>query len=146
MTSQNLLSKCFSLESLKVRVTCGFISLALQTRWTVALETPRDLAMLRVDHRVRLAGGCVARTIIFSRIFGLGGDKALPPPGVVPQPAPANGTAPSGTDGNQDPRKKKGFFGKIAGVFSDDKSSKTAPNRNVPRPPPPQPDNSAPPQ
>jgi penicillin-binding protein 1B len=85
----------------------------------------------------------------FSRIFGLGGDKALPPPGVVPQPgqsSPTNGTAPSGADGNQDPKKKKGFFGKIAGAFSDDKSSKTAPNRNVPRPPPPQPDNSAPPQ
>jgi hypothetical protein len=36
---------------------------------------------------------------------------------------------------NQDPKKKKGFFGKIAGVFKDDKSS---------TPPPTPPDNSQP--
>jgi hypothetical protein len=27
----------------------------------------------------------------------------------------------------QDPKKKKGFFGKIAGIFKDDKSSSPAP-------------------
>jgi hypothetical protein len=53
---------------------------------------------------------------LFSRFFG-GGERALPPP-----PAPvANGTE------DQDPKKKKGFFGKIAGIFKDDKSSAPAP-------------------
>ncbi len=56
----------------------------------------------------------------FSRMFGLGGDKPLPPPGTQP-----------GTD---DPKKKKGFFGKIAGIFKDDKPSNN--------PPPKPPDNS----
>src|ERR1700686_3920455 len=50
----------------------------------------------------------------FSRVFGLGGDKALPPPPPGTQPgAPASATA-------EDPKKKKGFFGKIAGIFKDD--------------------------
>ncbi len=48
---------------------------------------------------------------LFSRIFG-GGEKAL---------APVNGQA-NGQD-TQDPKKKKGFFGKLAGIFKDDKSS-----------------------
>jgi penicillin-binding protein 1B len=64
----------------------------------------------------------------FSRVFGLGGDKALPPPPPGTQPgAPASATA-------EDPKKKKGFFGKIAGIFKDDKSS---------NPPPKPPDNDA---
>jgi penicillin-binding protein 1B len=45
----------------------------------------------------------------FSRIFG--GDKPITPPGQV-----ANG------QDSQDPKKKKGFFGKIAGIFKDDKA------------------------
>ncbi len=56
-------------------------------------------------------GGGVAG--FFSRIFG-GGQKVLPPPTQA-----AN--APDGTPA-QDPKKKKGFFGKIAGIFKDDKS------------------------
>jgi len=50
----------------------------------------------------------------FSRIFGIGSDKPLPPapPGAQAEP-PSN-----------DPQKKKGFFGKIAGIFKDDKTSK----------------------
>jgi penicillin-binding protein 1B len=56
-------------------------------------------------------GGGVAG--FFSRIFG-GGQKVLPPPTQA-----AN--APDGTP-VQDPKKKKGFFGKIAGIFKDDKS------------------------
>jgi len=48
---------------------------------------------------------------LFSRFFG-GGEKALPPPG-------------QSADG--DPKKKKGFFGKIAGIFKDDKSSTPPP-------------------
>jgi penicillin-binding protein 1B len=69
----------------------------------------------------------------FSRIFGLGGEKALPPPA-------ANGNQraaaqdPNGT-GTED-KKKKGFFGKIAGIFKEDKSSDP--------PPKPQPDNGDP--
>ena len=48
----------------------------------------------------------------FSRIFS-GGEK----PTLAPQP-------PNTQDANaQDPKKKKGFFGKLAGIFKDDKSS-----------------------
>jgi penicillin-binding protein 1B len=56
-------------------------------------------------------GGGVAG--FFSRIFG-GGQKVLPPPT----------QAVNGQEGTpaQDPKKKKGFFGKIAGIFKDDKS------------------------
>jgi len=50
----------------------------------------------------------------FNRIFGGGGgDKPVPPPG---QEANA-----------QDPKKKKGLFGKIAGIFKDDKASTPPP-------------------
>ncbi len=56
----------------------------------------------------------------FSRVFGLGGDKALPPP---PPGAQAGAAAPA-----EDPnKKKKGFFGKIAGIFKDDKPSNDPP-------------------
>jgi len=54
----------------------------------------------------------------FSRIFGLGGEKPLPP-------SPGQPATP-GTDQNSSPEKKKGFFGKIAGIFKDDKSSKSS--------------------
>lgn len=53
----------------------------------------------------------------FSRMFGAGGEKALTPPGQVV-------TGPDGQPqdpNNPDPKKKKGFFGKIAGIFKDDK-------------------------
>ncbi|HEV2714563.1 MAG TPA: PBP1A family penicillin-binding protein [Terriglobales bacterium] len=56
----------------------------------------------------------------FSRIFGLGGEKALPPPPAGTQAGVVN----TSTD---DPKKKKGFFGKIAGIFKDDKSSNDPP-------------------
>lgn len=62
---------------------------------------------------------------LFSRIFGLGGEKALPPPGppaVSNQAAAQNSSTPA-TDAN----KKKGFFGKIAGIFKGDKSSNPPP-------------------
>jgi penicillin-binding protein 1B len=48
----------------------------------------------------------------FSRLFG--GDK---PPTVATPPQVA------GQDSNQDPKKKKGFLGKIAGIFKDDKAA-----------------------
>ena len=65
----------------------------------------------------------------FSRVFGLGGDKALPPP----PPGASPGAQPGSEAGasSQDPKKKKGFFGKIAGIFKDDKSSNNPP----PKPP-----------
>ena len=75
----------------------------------------------------------------FSRIFGLG-EKPLPPPAnAVPRP-PQNGqpqaNASQNGDEQQNEPKKKGFLGKIAGIFKDDKSSKPAP------PPPPPPNSS----
>jgi penicillin-binding protein 1B len=64
----------------------------------------------------------------FSRVFGLGGEKALPPPPPGAQPANQPAAADAATE---DPtKKKKGFFGKIAGIFKDDKPS---------NPPPPKP-------
>jgi len=47
----------------------------------------------------------------FSRIFGLGGEKALPPPPPGAQPGTVVNTS------GEDPKKKKGFFGKIAGIL-----------------------------
>lgn len=49
----------------------------------------------------------------FSRIFGMGTPKPLPPPGVQPPNSAAG----------QNGEKKKGLFGKIADIFKDDKSS-----------------------
>ena len=69
-------------------------------------------------------GGVVG---FFSRIFGTGSDKVLPPAQPGSQPAVA------GAQTTQDPaKKKKGFFGKFVGIFKDDKTS----------PPPPKPPNS----
>jgi penicillin-binding protein 1B len=67
----------------------------------VAGTEPRDTC----DQQGGVAG-------FFSRFFGGGQPKVLPPPDQA-----ANG------QNGQDPQKKKGFFGKIAGVFKDDKSS-----------------------
>jgi penicillin-binding protein 1B len=55
----------------------------------------------------------------FSKLFG-GGNKPATP-GVQG----ANGQDPNNPQdpNNQDPKKKKGFFGKIAGIFKDDKQS-----------------------
>jgi penicillin-binding protein 1B len=52
----------------------------------------------------------------FSHLLGLG-DKPLPPPPQVEQ-AGADGQPPSEAD-----KKKKGIFGKIVGIFKEDKSS-----------------------
>jgi penicillin-binding protein 1B len=54
----------------------------------------------------------------FSRLFGNGNKP------VMPQAQPVNGQDPNI---QQDTPKKKGFFGKIAGIFKDDKSSTTTP-------------------
>jgi penicillin-binding protein 1B len=55
----------------------------------------------------------------FSRMLGMGGDKALPPPASA-----QNATQ----DPNASGEKKKGFFGKIAGIFKDDKPSNPPPS------------------
>ena len=60
---------------------------------------------------------------ILSRIFG-GGDKP-----VMPQAATANGQNPNIVE---DPKKKKGLFGKIAGIFKDDKQSSPPPATKPP--------------
>jgi len=65
----------------------------------------------------------------FSRVFGLGGEKALPPPPPGVQPVSQQGTPANAAE---DPnKKKKGLFGKIAGIFKDDKPS----NEPPPKPP-----------
>jgi penicillin-binding protein 1B len=55
----------------------------------------------------------------FSRLFG-GGEKP-----VMPQAQATNQQDPNAQQ--QDPKKKKGFFGKIAGIFKDDNKSTTPP-------------------
>ena len=71
----------------------------------VAGTEPRETC----DQQAGVAG-------FFNRLFG-GGPKVLPPPNS------ANGQEPQ----DADPQKKKGFFGKIAGIFKDDKSSTPPP-------------------
>ncbi len=61
----------------------------------------------------------------FSRMLGMGGEKPLPPPPSTGQPG---GATPDAEAANQDGKKKKGFFGKIAGIFKDDKPSNPPPN------------------
>ena len=63
----------------------------------------------------------------FSRIFGLGDEKSSP----LAKPGTESGVRSQSADASdQDPKKKKGLLGKIAGIFKDDKSS------NHPPPPP----------
>lgn len=71
---------------------------------------------------------------LFSRIFGLGGAKALPPPSPAAPQQPGQkaavsnqATAQSSPETVSNEKKKKGFFGKIAGIFKDDKSSNPPP-------------------
>jgi len=63
----------------------------------------------------------------FSKIFGLGDQKPLPPPPAGAEPVAAS----------QDGKKKKGFFGKLAGIFKEDKPSNNPPSKPA--------DNSEPP-
>jgi penicillin-binding protein 1B len=64
----------------------------------------------------------------FSRIFGGNSEKALPPPTTNGNPQPV-----AGVQSDEEARKKKGFFGKIVGVFKGDS---TAPkdDKNAPAP------------
>lgn len=72
---------------------------------------------------------------ILSRILGLDPPQVAPPPVVVGgQPAPAAPSPPA--EDSQKP--KKGFFGKIVGIFKDNKSAeKPAPPTPPPTSPPP---------
>jgi penicillin-binding protein 1B len=70
----------------------------------VAGTEPRDTC----DEQAGMKG-------FFSRLFG--GDRT---PVVQPPPQEANAQNPNNP---QEPKKKKGFFGKIAGMFKDDKGS-----------------------
>ena len=71
---------------------------------------------------------------ILSRILGLGTPQVAPPPVIGgPKPAPAPPTPAA--DDSQKP--KKGFFGKIAGIFKDDKSSEKPAPPTQPRSSPP---------
>lgn len=54
----------------------------------------------------------------FTRVFGLGTQKPLPPP---------NNGQPAANAQSNDPQKKKGLLGKIADIFKDDKSSNPPP-------------------
>jgi len=57
----------------------------------------------------------------FSRVFGSGADRALPPPSqAASQPENA-------ANASEDPKKKKGFLGRLAGIFKEDKPSNSPP-------------------
>jgi penicillin-binding protein 1B len=63
----------------------------------------------------------------FSRILGIGNEKPLPPPSGNGEAVQPGSQTAAGQDGAADDKKKKGFFGKIAGIFKDDKSSNPPP-------------------
>lgn len=64
----------------------------------------------------------------FSRIFGLGNDKALPPPKPIGASQPgASADRDSNSEAADPNKKKKGLFGKITGIFKDDKASNPPP-------------------
>lgn len=79
----------------------------------------------------------------FSRMLGLGGEKPLPPAGgstngsQTPSQPPGQAGASPPTSGSAEQPKKKGFLGKVAGIFEGGKSS---------NPPPPKPPDPNPPQ
>jgi penicillin-binding protein 1B len=62
-------------------------------------------------------------TGFFSKVFGTNRSSALPPP-------TTNGEVPGAqtAENSQPPQKKKGLFGKIAGIFKDDKTATPASN------------------
>jgi penicillin-binding protein 1B len=73
----------------------------------------------------------------FSRIFGGNTEKPLPPPTTNGNPQTPNGVQ-SGGQGQGDQTKKKGFLGRIAGVFKGDNGGhdkNTSPPSNPQNPP-----------
>jgi penicillin-binding protein 1B len=69
----------------------------------------------------------------FSRIFGGNSEKALPPEtnGNI---AGASGVQSSTGSSDEEAKKKKGFFGKIVGVFKGDSGSSKPNDKNAPAP------------
>jgi penicillin-binding protein 1B len=67
----------------------------------------------------------------FSRIFGGNSEKALPPGTTNGNLAGATGVQ-SNVNSEEEPKKKKGFFGKIAGVFKGDSNSSTKNDKAAP--------------
>ena len=65
----------------------------------------------------------------FSRMFGGDSEKALPPPTAAGNPRPA-----TGVQSEDEAQKKKGFFGKIIGVFKGDSDSQKTNDKNAPAP------------
>jgi penicillin-binding protein 1B len=64
----------------------------------------------------------------FSKIFGLGNDRALPPP----QPGGTTAAAADPNSAETDAaKKKKGFMGKITGIFKNDKAADPPPKSPV---------------
>jgi penicillin-binding protein 1B len=59
----------------------------------------------------------------FSRMLGIGGDKALPPGQAGANGQPPNNPNAANPQAPGEEQKKKGFFGKIVGIFKDDKPS-----------------------
>ena len=86
MTSQNLVSNCLSLDSLKVRERCGLIAFAAHRRCTLACEIPASRAMVRQLHRARVAGGVTALSNTMRTASG-GNNGLRPRPGASPSPA-----------------------------------------------------------
>jgi hypothetical protein len=86
MTSQNFVSKCLSLDNLKVRDRCGLMSLAAHRRCTVAFETPAITAMLRQRHRPSVAGGVTALSSTMRTTSG-GSEGLRPRPAASSNPA-----------------------------------------------------------
>jgi hypothetical protein len=60
ITSQNFSSKCWSVDSLNVSITCGLMSLACQMRCTLSGEIPTSFAIVRTLQCVRGFFGRVA--------------------------------------------------------------------------------------
>lgn len=67
----------------------------------------------------------------FSRIFGGNSEKALPPTTANGNPAGTTGVQ-SGVQSDEEAKKKKGFFGKIVGVFKGDSNSATKNDKGAP--------------
>jgi len=67
-------------------------------------------------------------TGFFSRIFGGNSEKVLPPNG--------NPEGASGVQAQEDAKKKKGFFGKLADVFKGDSGSGEKDKNDKKEPPP----------